>query len=276
MIDETGLAEKLVVRCLYFVMTSVRWMIRALSPARQVVPIDAKRGFSPRAGSKGFTLVELLTVMAIVAIMTSVVVGTMPGIKGSSDMTKAAEDISGMLEQARTMAMAGNTYAWVGFYEENPSTPGVAGTGQVVVSIVTASDGTNLNSNGTAPTVLPYGSLLQVNRLIRISNLHLDSLTAADVPTRTTVPAASYQLANTDFANGTTFPYPLATSASYQFTQVIQFNPQGDASRIYATPVQLMEIGLRPTRGSVIETSSKDLVAVQIAGIGGKVTVYRP
>ena len=274
--DETKFHQEPFAACLYFVMTSAGWLKRAFSPRVQV-RVQTSRILSRRNGRGGFTLVELLTVMAIIAIVTGVVVSGIPGIKGAGDINKAAEDISGALEQARTMAMAGNTYAWVGFFEENASAPGVAGgTGQVVISITTATDGTNLNSTGTAPSALPYGSLIQVNRLLRIPNLHLDSLAATDVPTRTTVPASTYQVANTAFANGTTFPFPLSATPTYNFTQVIQFNPQGDASRIYASPVQLMEIGLRPARGSAINTTSKDLVAIQIAGIGGKVTVYRP
>ncbi len=42
------------------------------------------------------------------------------------------------------------------------------------------------------------------------------------------------------------------------------------------TPVQsLIEIGLQPTHGNAIDNNSKNLVAVQITGLGGVVTIYR-
>ncbi len=172
--------------------------------------------------------------------------------------------------------MSGNTYTWVGFFEESPTASGTAGTGQVVVAIVAAADGTNLNPTGTAPAALPSSSLMQVAKVFKISNLHLDQLSSTDVPTRTTVPTATYQVANSAFANGTTFAYPLTGAATYTFTQIIQFNPQGDASRIYDTPVPLLEIGLRSAHGTSRDANSKNLVAIQVEGIGGKVTVYRP
>src|ERR1700722_5827359 len=80
---------------------------------------------------KAFTLVELLMVIVIIAVMLVLSIPAFYAIKGGSDITKAAYDISGVLEQARTYAMANNTYVWVGFYEEdgsvlstNPATPG--------------------------------------------------------------------------------------------------------------------------------------------------------
>ena len=224
---------------------------------------------------RGFSLIELLSVLAVMSLLSGFLVISIPGMKSSQDVTTAAYDVQGVLEQARITAMANNTYTWVGFFEENPNNPGTAGTGQVVISVVSSGDGTQTYSNASAPTALPSTSLAQVSKLMKIPNSHLDVLTAAAV-TRPSVPANTYQVGNSAFANGTTFPYPLSGTPTYTFTNIIQFNPQGDATRIVDVPTQWMEIGLRPSHGSSTDTASKNVVAVQISGIGGKVTVYRP
>ncbi len=218
----------------------------------------------PRA-VRAFTLVELLVVLAIIAIMSGIVIVGLPQMKAAANVTKAGYDVLGAIELARTLAMARNTYTWVGFFEENPSTPGTAGTGQVVISIVASTDGSQL----------PAANLVQVNKLIRVSNSHLDVLNAAAI-TRPTVPANTYQVGDTSFANGTTFNYPLTGTAKYTFSKIIQFNPQGDAMRINDTPTQWMEIGLRPTHGTAADSATKNVAAIAIEGIGGKATLYRP
>jgi prepilin-type N-terminal cleavage/methylation domain-containing protein len=226
----------------------------------------------------GFTLVEVLVVMAIMAIMLSIVIVSISGVKGSRDLYKAAYDIQGVLEQARTLAMATGTYTWVGIFEEDPSTPGVAGTGQVVISIVSSAAGTNLDTVGSPIAALPGSQLTQVAKLMKIPNVHLAVLPAAAVirPTLTASAPTTYQVGSGSFANTTTFPYPLTGTAQYNFTQIIQFSPQGDATRIADYPTQLMEIGLQPTHGDSASATITNAAVIQIAGIGGQVITYRP
>jgi prepilin-type N-terminal cleavage/methylation domain-containing protein len=231
-----------------------------------------------KKGSRGFSLVELLVVLGIIAILTSLLLLSVSGMKGSQNLTKATYDIQGVLDQARTMAMATSTYTWVGFFEESAANPGVAGTGQVVISVVSSSDGTKLNvaPSPTGSTELTVSSLTQVAKLMKIANLHLTTLTAAAVA-RPSVPAATYQVASPSFSNFYYFVYPLtAASPTYTFTNIIQFDPQGDATRIADVPTQAMEIGLQPTNGTTVATASANAAAIQIAGIGGHVTIYRP
>jgi len=226
--------------------------------------------------SSGFSLVELLTVLTIIAILTSIAIVSLVGTKSSRDLANASYSIQGVLEQARTFAMASSTYTWVGFFEEDPANPGTAGIGQVVISIVSSANGMNLDTVGSPIPQLPAASLTQVAKLLKIPNLHLAVLSAAAVPTRTTVPPATYQVASTSFANTTNFLYPITGTAQYTFTKIIQFNPQGDATRIADYPTQLIEIGLQPTHGNSIGATGTDFAAIQIAGIGGQVITYRP
>src|SRR5438105_1038891 len=84
--------------------------------------------------------------MGIIAILMVLVAPAFTNLKSAGDVTGAAYAVKGVLDQARTYAMANNTYTWVGFYEEDVSTastnPAITGTGRIVMSIVASKDGT--------------------------------------------------------------------------------------------------------------------------------------
>lgn len=230
---------------------------------------------------KGFTLVELLVVVAIIVIVMGIAVPAFTALKGSTDITKTAYDIRGALELARSYAMANDTYAWVGFYEEDPTkAAGVTGIGRVVVSTVASKDGTKIYAN-TGNLSMPAAGLTQIGALMKLSNAHLDTLAATAI-SRPVITGSDYQVGSQAFAqrngiqNTTTFNYPISGTAPYTFVKIIQFSPQGDATKIVDTPTPLMEIGLTPTHGNVVDANSKNLVALQITGIGGLVQLYRP
>ena len=129
---------------------------------------------------RGFTLLELLIVVGIIATLLVLMAPAFTYIKGGTDVTSAAYTIKGVLDTARTYAKANNTYTWVGFFEEDVSstTPGTAGIGRAVMSIVASKDGTNLGADpsssatGTNNWIDPT-LLTQVTKLIKIDNVHL-------------------------------------------------------------------------------------------------------
>jgi hypothetical protein len=221
--------------------------------------------------------------MVIMAVMATLAALALPSLKTSGEVTQAAYDIAGLLEQARTLAMSRGTYVWVGISEENPGdSSGAEGTGQVVISVISSKDGTKIYSDSVStPTPLTSSKLEQVSKLFKISKMHLDVL-PADAVSRAEVPASSYQIGSADFAklggspNLATFTYPLTGTPKYTFVKIIEFNPQGDASKIVDTPTRWMEIGLRTARGKNADNASKNVVAIQIAGIGGQVSLLRP
>jgi len=92
----------------------------------------------------GFTLLELLIVVGIIGLLLVLIAPAFTTIKGGGDVTSAAYTIKGVLDTARTYAKANNTYAWVGFYEENVANPASPNSspppvGRVIFSIVASS-----------------------------------------------------------------------------------------------------------------------------------------
>src|SRR5207237_6153003 len=130
-----------------------------------------------------FTLIEMIVVTGVIAILMVLVVPAFTSLKSAGDVTSAAYTIKGVLEQARTYAMANHTYTWVGFYEEdasqpssNPPNPGV---GRLVMSIVASKDGTTVYdpNSTTNPDPIDASKLIQVTKLVKIENVHLPLFT---------------------------------------------------------------------------------------------------
>jgi type II secretory pathway pseudopilin PulG len=228
--------------------------------------------------------------MAVIGIITVLMVFLVPALtslKGAGDVTNTAHTVKGVLEQARTYALAKHTYVLVGFFEENSNSPTTAGTGRVVLSIVASKNGTRVYSDTVNdPPPLSPASLIQISKLLMIENTHLERIADAAIP-RTDVPVDQYHVGHADFAkrvqfdgssipNNTTFSYPLTGTSQYTFIKIIQFNPQGDATKIVDTPTRTIEIGFRPTHGTAVDKSSRNLVVLQLAGITGQSKLIRP
>src|SRR5579871_2836352 len=68
----------------------------------------------PTRRPAGFTLTELLVVVAIILMMMSVAIPAFNAIRGGTDFTSVVYDVAGILDQSRAYAMANNTYVLVG------------------------------------------------------------------------------------------------------------------------------------------------------------------
>src|SRR2546423_6493352 len=112
----------------------------------------------------------MLVVIAIILILMVLLAPAFTSLKPAGDVTSAAYTIKGVLEQARTYAMANNTYTWVGFFEEDgsisPTNPPTPGNGRLVISIVGSIDGTSIYGTGTG--IIDPTKLIQIGKLIRI------------------------------------------------------------------------------------------------------------
>jgi len=241
--------------------------------------------------------------MGIIAILLVIMAPAFTTLKSGADVTSAADTVKGVLDQARTYAMANDTYTWVGFFEEDVSTgstnPATAGTGRIVMSIVASTDGTIIYDPKT-PAKIATTRLIQVGKLTKIENVHLASFTDTPLGTGSTfatrpnvTPISTYRIGSTTPTNSLTpFQYPVGNpepAAQYTFVKAVQFSSKGEAridnstvdvNNIEVYPLQAAaEIGMVPTHSTTLANANPNLVpnrvAIQFTGAGGDVTIYR-
>jgi prepilin-type N-terminal cleavage/methylation domain-containing protein len=271
--------------------------------ANRRFPVSAART-CPAVASRegGFTLIELMVVIGIMLVLTLLLVPAFTSMKNAGDVTSAAYTIKGALEQARTYAMANNTYTWVGLFEEDISkSAGTLGVGKVVISAVASIDGTTVYDAGS-PGSIDATRLRQIGKLTKIDNVHVPIFKSyPSVNTGNTFdtrPATAPNLGRFGDLHDATkaspstdsqfpFQYPVGNpkpTAQYTFTKTLQFSPRGESrvNSTYDVRTQV-EIGLQPTHGSapdgnVLDANGKligNLVAVQISGIAGNIKIYQ-
>ena len=266
--------------------------LRAVGSAPEAGP-EADRSLPAAAGPliSGFTLIEMMVVIAIIAILMALITPAFTSLKSASDITSAAYTVQGVLDQARTYAQANNTYTWVGFFEENVSNPSPNSAtpkfGRIVMSIVASKDGT-IVYDPSNPAKIDTTKLIQVGKLIKIEEAHLwthtDSPSGAGstYDTRPNV-TAIYCIGDASPPTSLTpFQYPVGNpepAAQYTFVKAIQFSPGGEARINNSTSTYSLqttaEIALRPTHGTTVDTIGPNPVAIQFTGVAANVKIYR-
>jgi len=246
---------------------------------------------------RGFTLLELLIVVGIMGLLLVLIAPAFTTIKGGTDVTRAAYTIQGVLDTARTYAKANNTYTWVGFKEVDVSkdssvTPQNSGIGRVAMAIVASKNGTRGYDITVNPQPIPSpwtlnynngANLVAVGKLEYLDNVHLaGALTTAGNMARPNVSSNNYIIGLAP-ASATPFDWPLGSplnGGQYSFQTVINFDPQGVARIQYSTNTTTIspytEIDLQPTHGTTVDTNNRNVVAIQLGGVGGNATIYRP
>src|SRR6266550_1807734 len=138
-------------------------------------PALARRKATTSCKQSGFTLMELMVVVALMILVAAFIAPAFTSLKGAGDVTSAAYTIKGVLDQARTYAKANNTYTWVGFYEENTTdttattvAPPYTGKGRVVLATIYSNDGTKIYGNSDTAATLPTSAYQQVGKIIKL------------------------------------------------------------------------------------------------------------
>jgi prepilin-type N-terminal cleavage/methylation domain-containing protein len=259
--------------------------------------------------SGGFSLVELLTVVAILSVVMVMAIPALSSLKGGMNVTNAAYEIKGILDQARTYAIANNTFVWVGFFEEDgsqaPTTPAISGTGRIVIATVASKDGTRgYDITSTSLPTPPWtnsnngSNLTPIERLHRFENIRLAApgvLNGSGISAnangsvgtggmqRPGISSSEYVVAcGTGAASSVTqFAWPAGQNlgtGQYQFKTVINFDPQGICRIQYASNndavAKYLEVGLQLVQGQSVQTNN--VAAIQIDGMTGATKLYRP
>jgi prepilin-type N-terminal cleavage/methylation domain-containing protein len=219
--------------------------------------------------ARGFTLVEMLTVIGIAAIMASLVVPAFISINSSQGVTQALNDLSGTLELARSTAMSQNTYVFVGLV----NTTDAVGNSELIVGAVRSMDGTF----NTA-----VGNLSPIAKLRFVHNTQMIPLSGAVAPPTATV--LKNILPSPDTAESlSTAASSISFSVNGQvFTNsVLVVTPQGQATLssnvTSSTPfTDQIEIAVQPARGTIIPASTKDGFVIWMSGGSGSLRYFRP
>jgi prepilin-type N-terminal cleavage/methylation domain-containing protein len=244
----------------------------------------------------GFSLIELLVVLAIISLLAVLVTPAVTGIMSAKGLSVAAHTVSEVFSHARTHALAHNTYVWVGIAEvdqtANPSArPQPEGIGRVAMVAVASRDGTRIYDT-TQDVAADWQSktsggagLVQIGKLTRLENVHLsptlDPGAAESGMVRPEVPAP-FRIGASASESSIGFSHPLESSGSgaqYTFRHVIEFDPNGSARIVPgSTPIlgRQLEIGLRATKGNQLVPEDSNAAAVHVDGLTGTTTIYRP
>ena len=211
-----------------------------------------------RRGQTGFSLVEMMCVIAIMSLLASAAWPSIVGMVSGNRLTNNAYELRGLIQQARTTALTEHTYVWVGFSSTTQS-----GAPSLIVTSLVGKSGssTDLTSNNTQLAAKPM--VLKNVQLATAANYQ--ALPGLDVTD------------NTDAGTQTfTFQNSVEGQNNLTFTEVIAFGPDGQASLVQGSGSLLLEeclgIGLNAAPASAAKPHT---VAVQVHGLSGQVAVFQ-
>jgi prepilin-type N-terminal cleavage/methylation domain-containing protein len=222
----------------------------------------------------GFSLVELLVVISIIALLTAVGGPALSALTSSGGANQNISQLSGILEQAREYAVSQNTYVWVAFYTPTVTT----GFKQVSVAVIASTDGTDpattswqQNSYGTVPS----SNLSLINRVVTLKQISLQLAGAFALPSLPGLPGQGVRDPDNSIASYATGFFSIqlpGTSTPTMFTQAIEFTPSGQA-RNGGGPVDVIDVDLQPQKGTV--NDPKNVAVLRVNGLTGETAVYR-
>lgn len=215
----------------------------------------------------GFSLVELLAVMAILATLSAVTIPAVQSLRGAGSVNRAISDLSGVLEMARVHAMANRTYVRVLFTTLPP------GNGRVnpatVALMVSAADGSMHNGDMTDSTVWPA-----LSRPLVLDNLGIsDSLQGAGGFSTGT--DATPSGGNVTGEMMPAFQRQVPSLGTVTFDQVIQFGPNGEARVGFDQPSRHISLGLAQRGANGEASRTENAFILRLSGVNGSITVLR-
>jgi prepilin-type N-terminal cleavage/methylation domain-containing protein len=222
---------------------------------------NSGRAFYSRSIWKsGFSLVELMCVIAVVSILASVTAPSIMGLISGDQLTNNAYQLSGLVQQARTTAISEHTYVWLGFSSttSNGAPALLAATLQINSGVAT-----DLPSTASNYRMVSKVATLRNTSLATVSNY--SSLVGVD------------SADNTDAGSQTfSFGVPVPGKGSATFSDWIVFGPDGQVylpasgTGAISSPTPCVGLGINASPSNKIRTA-----ALQIRGMSGQVSVFR-
>jgi prepilin-type N-terminal cleavage/methylation domain-containing protein len=195
----------------------------------------------------GFSLIELLAVIAVLAIVVALSAPAMVNVARGQGMKRAVSEVSGLIEQGRVEAMATSTWTWVGLVPQNAN-----GGEELLAVLVASKDGT---TNRTP------ANLRMITRPVRIEHVRvLPSLTHWSEGDTVPLSDGKFSFAQEVLGKSVTFT-----------NSVIGFSPRGEATIDHASVPPWIEVGLRELRGTM-EITNKT-ASIRVSGFSGEINV---
>lgn len=224
-----------------------------------------------RETSRGFSLAELLTVLAIIGVLVTLSVPALRGVSETGSMTQAITRISGTLEQARNFAVANNTHTWVAFSDN--ALPGETGVRMVAFA---SQSGLNLESDSGGGVVrYPSEDVEMIAPIERIRQIRV----GGSIPDDNAL--LSGQILP-PVGEVTEFP---TTSGGLQFSledemysRSIHFKPNGEAGMDVGVSevIQIVVVPEKNPGGTIPEKDARQAMVIRVSGLTGQAIVYQP
>jgi prepilin-type N-terminal cleavage/methylation domain-containing protein len=207
-------------------------------------------------GGEGFTVMELLVVLAIFGILAALIVPAFNSIGAARGVVDASYKISEALELARSEAVARRTYVWLGLQDSTNF-----GNRNLHLGIVYSKDG---STNNGAANIQPVSRSILLEHVGLVEIVNTGTNTAkyfGAMALATNSAGASFSIGSKSFSDKT-----------------ITFTPMGEAMltgfpSITTTFESQILIGLRTFRG-ITESTNND-IAVVVDGSTGIPAIFR-
>lgn len=214
-----------------------------------------------KTGAQGFTLMEVLVVLTIMALLVGLSGAAIQGLTGAGTVNRNINDLSGALDLARTYARANHTYVRVALGQVPASATNP--TPSVAVLLLYSSDGqldaassSDMANAAQWPLVKP---LFFLNNLVFSDSLNgtTPDTSSDSYPSQTDIGPLSIT--------------GMPTLSGVSFTAFIQFDPSGEAQVSTTTLARNIKIGLdkpSPQQG-------KNPFILRLSGMNGTIVVIR-
>jgi prepilin-type N-terminal cleavage/methylation domain-containing protein len=221
---------------------------------------------------RGFSLVELLVVISIIALLISGTANLLNSDQGSNDEKNALVQVANAFESARQLAISQNTYTYVGF-----TSPASAqnGADPLCVGVFQSQTGRDVIQNGESAT----GAQL-VSKIAWLRNM---TLTASLEPPTGVVPvaemsASQFSATLEPLTTGQGFTVTrrvgeMAGPAALVFDRVVTFSPNGSAfvDNLRGLPTGLIGFMISPAAGAHKDART---AVVAVNGLLGNARFY--
>jgi Tfp pilus assembly protein FimT len=200
--------------------------------------------------------------MLIIGVLTLLAVPALSSLSNSGNVNAAAGGVSLLLDQARTYAMAHNTYVWVGFCQNTA-------TQQLMVGVVAGKTGQSSDANSGSGFYIPISKLQTYNQLELSS-----SISALPNTGLSSLATAADDISQCQPNVIGSFQQPVGGTNVNFNSDVLEFTPSGEAKLGTNDGSHWIQIGLQPVRGA--NATSPNVAVLQVATLTGLVNVFRP